>query len=241
MSQFPDYPSGYETSSYSPISPAPPPVKTSGLAIASLLFGIGGLLTCCAMLFGIVGLVLGIAALPPIKRGEAQGRSLAIAGIVLSIIGLVVGAALWLLLALSPDNTPVSGPAVTAKQRNTLQAIGALKDGETIEMFCCSGMFSIKEGGVVLTDGRLVIYGKGTQIQECRLADIAGIDFTPAENWLSDGQFVLDLDDGRIFTFTIDGLEAGDKLFHRTLSRLVEEARKKAGKSAMKAGAEATE
>jgi len=52
---------------------------------------------------------------------------------------------------------------------------------------------------------------------------------------------VLDLDDGRIFTFTIDGLEAGDKLFHRTLSRLVEEARKKAGKSAMKAGAEATE
>ncbi len=241
MSQFPDYPSGIGPSAYSPLPGASPPPKTSGLAIASLVFGIGGLLTCCTMLFGIIGLVLGLAALPSIKRGEATGRSLAIAGIVLSIIGLVVGVAFWLLVALSPNNIPVSGPEVTAKQRNTLQAVGALKDGETIEMFHPTGMFSIKDGGGLLTDGRLVIYGKGTQIRECQLADIANVDFTPAENWLGEGQFVLDLDDGRTFSFVIDGQQSGDKLFHRTLSRLVAEARKKAGKPTLTPGPEATE
>ena len=49
------------------------------------------------------------------------------------------------------------------------------------------------------------------------------------------------LDDGGTLTFVIGGQEAGDKLSHRTLGRQVAEARKKAGKSAMKTGPEAME
>jgi hypothetical protein len=60
-------------------------VKTSGLAVASLVLGILGLF--CGIP-GVVGLVLGIVALNQIKKsqGQIEGRGLAIAGIVLSAV-----------------------------------------------------------------------------------------------------------------------------------------------------------
>ena len=71
-----------------------PQPKTSGMAIASLVLGIVGTVTCVAT-FGIasiVGLILGIVSLGQIKRsvGELTGRGLAIAGIVLSAISLAL-------------------------------------------------------------------------------------------------------------------------------------------------------
>ncbi|MBN1809488.1 MAG: DUF4190 domain-containing protein [Planctomycetes bacterium] len=71
----------------------PGPKKTSGLAVGALILGIlafisgfmfiGGLL-------GLVGLILGIAAIPGIKKDERlSGKGLAIAGIVLSILGML--------------------------------------------------------------------------------------------------------------------------------------------------------
>ena len=67
-----------------------PSTKTSGLAIASLVLGICGILTCG--LTAIVGLILGIGGLCSInKRAEQlKGKGLAIAGIVTSAIGIVL-------------------------------------------------------------------------------------------------------------------------------------------------------
>ena len=64
-------------------------VKTSGLAIASLILGICGFCTCG--LTGVVGLVLGIIGLSAIKKsaGQLKGQGLAIAGIVVSAVSLV--------------------------------------------------------------------------------------------------------------------------------------------------------
>ncbi|MHC4248421.1 MAG: DUF4190 domain-containing protein [Planctomycetota bacterium] len=64
--------------------PGSAPAKTSGLAIASLVLGILGLLTCG--LTAIVGLVLGIVALVKIgkSRGRLGGQGLAIAGTCIS-------------------------------------------------------------------------------------------------------------------------------------------------------------
>lgn len=65
--------------------------KPKGFAIASLILGIGSLFTCCCTGFisffaGVAGLVLGIISL---KRNE-DGKGMAIAGIVLSSIGIVL-------------------------------------------------------------------------------------------------------------------------------------------------------
>jgi hypothetical protein len=63
-------------------APPPPPRKTSGFAIASLVFGILG-----GVLFSVI---FGIVALRRIRRRNLKGRGLAIAGLVLS--------GLWVLL-----------------------------------------------------------------------------------------------------------------------------------------------
>ncbi len=80
---------------------APPPYGTTaptgsrpkGLAVASLVLGILGLLTFFFLLGGLLGLIaviLGIVALGKIKRGEADGRGMAIAGIITGAISLVL-------------------------------------------------------------------------------------------------------------------------------------------------------
>ncbi|HSJ58245.1 MAG TPA: DUF4190 domain-containing protein [Anaerolineae bacterium] len=87
-------------------SPAPVPARpaaagptTSGLAIASLLLGIGGL-TLLPLLGSIVAIVLGYMARNDIRRrpGEVEGDGLALAGIVLgwiavglTLLGLILG------------------------------------------------------------------------------------------------------------------------------------------------------
>jgi prepilin-type processing-associated H-X9-DG protein len=70
-------------------APAAPP-KTSGMAVASLVLGICGLLSCG--ITSLVGLILGIVALVRINksRGQQSGQGLAIAGIVVSGVFLLM-------------------------------------------------------------------------------------------------------------------------------------------------------
>ena len=76
-----------------PEAPAKP--KTSGLAIASLVLGIVG--PCTLGLASIVGAILGVVALVRIGRsaGQLAGRGLAIAGMVISAVGILVA---WVFL-----------------------------------------------------------------------------------------------------------------------------------------------
>ena len=64
-----------------------------GMAVASLVLGILGLLTSFFLIGGLLGLVaviLGVVALGKIKRGEADGRGMAIGGIVTGAIALLL-------------------------------------------------------------------------------------------------------------------------------------------------------
>ncbi len=85
--QPPSAPMGY----YGP----PAPRSSNGMAIASLVLGIAGLLTCG--LSGLVGLVLGYVGRRQIREGNGTGDGMALAGIVLGWIwvGLI---ALYLVL-----------------------------------------------------------------------------------------------------------------------------------------------
>lgn len=62
------------------------PEKSNGMAIASLVLGICSLACCCAGIpFSVVGLILGIIA-----RKNDSSDNMALAGIILSAIGIVV-------------------------------------------------------------------------------------------------------------------------------------------------------
>src|SRR5262249_40076890 len=155
---------------------------------------------------------------------------LAISGLIVGIIGLVIGAALWTLLIVSPENVPVAAANISEKQRKTLRDLNVLQADEDVELFCPTGMFSIREGGVVITDGRLVTYSTSGSNQSFLLREIESIDYTPAANMLREGHFTVTNDDGKVMSFTINGMHKGDQLFHRTLQRRVSKLRKDAGK-----------
>jgi prepilin-type processing-associated H-X9-DG protein len=74
----------------SPPGPAPAKPRTSGLAIASLILGIAG--PCTIGLGSILGIILGIVGLVKIGKsaGQLGGRGLAIAGLVVSAVGVVL-------------------------------------------------------------------------------------------------------------------------------------------------------
>jgi hypothetical protein len=79
-----------------PLTPLPitPPTtqraKTSGLAVASLVFGILGALTCGVT--ALVGLILGLVSMGKIKKsgGQLEGKGLALAGTIVSAVFLLM-------------------------------------------------------------------------------------------------------------------------------------------------------
>ena len=79
-----------------------PSAKTSGLAITSLVLGICGIFTCG--LTAIIGLILGIVGLCAInKRAEQlKGKGLAIAGVVVSVICIVLVPFMTIMMLLMP-------------------------------------------------------------------------------------------------------------------------------------------
>lgn len=77
----------------------------SGLAIASLVCGILGVLTgifiYSGVSLGLAGIVLGIVALVKVKNGTASGKALAIGGIVTGVLSFVVAAVTIAVLVLN--------------------------------------------------------------------------------------------------------------------------------------------
>ena len=211
-----------------------PRLRVSSLAVASMICGVVGLATFCLIVPGILGIVFGGVALPIIKHGEARGRGLALCGVITGSIGVVLGAAFWVVMVLSPDTVPVKGSAVAASDREFLRSIGALVEGERLEYLCPTGIFTVAESGVVLTDRRLVIYERVGLLESCDLIDIAAIEFVAAVNWLDESQFAVELDDGNELFFWLSSDRGGDRIFHRQLQRLATSLRSAAGRAAPK-------
>ena len=93
-----------------PISIAPTP-RNNSMAVMGLVMGVlsitFGMCCCCGMPFNLLGIIFSIVALAQIKNDpqSQQGRTLATAGLVLSILSLVLSALMLMLgFALStPD------------------------------------------------------------------------------------------------------------------------------------------
>jgi len=116
--------------------PQPPRATTSpgkGLAIASLLCGIGGLLTCGVS--SLVGVILGIVALAKMSQASAtQGKGLAIAGLVVSAIGILVIPLLAILAAiLIPSVSVARGEAYRMEFTANLRQLSVAGMAHTAE------------------------------------------------------------------------------------------------------------
>ena len=76
------------------------PAKTSAAAVFSLVFGLAALfcavtaiLSPAAVLFGVLGLILGVVGLKMAKRVGVTGKGVAIGGLVTAVLGLLLGGA----------------------------------------------------------------------------------------------------------------------------------------------------
>jgi hypothetical protein len=80
---------------YGPPPPGYGPQQTNGLAVASLVLGIIGVISFFFFVGGIIGivaLVLGIVAIQRARKGQAGGKSMAIAGTILGGTAIVITA-----------------------------------------------------------------------------------------------------------------------------------------------------
>lgn len=83
MSQYPPTtmpPPGYA-------NPGMMPQRTSAAAVASLIFGILG----CLVITGIIAIITGIVGIKATKNPNVKGRGMAIAGLILGLIGTLGG------------------------------------------------------------------------------------------------------------------------------------------------------
>jgi len=85
--------------------PIPPPAagshrKINGHALLGLIFGVLSFLCCCLLLFAPLGIIFSLIGLTQINQNPEryEGRSMAMAGLVLSILGLIFGFILLLVL-----------------------------------------------------------------------------------------------------------------------------------------------
>lgn len=94
-------PPGYPGYGHPPYDPAS---QESGMAIASLVCSILGIMM-CGPCTAIPGVILGHIALGKIKRGEAGGKGMAQAGLIIGyiIVGLTVLAVLGILVLVAAD------------------------------------------------------------------------------------------------------------------------------------------
>ena len=72
--------------------------RTSALAVTSLVLSILGLLSCPVMVLGVLGFLSGVVGLYFISTssGRLAGRGLALTGVIVGLLSIVVGMALWI-------------------------------------------------------------------------------------------------------------------------------------------------
>jgi len=97
----PQSPAGYPV----PYSPVPYPAygplvrPTSGMATASMIFGIAGLLLFCLVIPSLVAVICGHSALVETRQGHKAGHGQAVAGLILGyavLIPVVIFGVVWL-------------------------------------------------------------------------------------------------------------------------------------------------
>jgi hypothetical protein len=96
---FPPQPPGFQL--YPAGAPMPMKQGNSGMAIASLVCSLVGVIPCFWLfqIMGLLGTIFGFIGLKQTKSGERGGRGMAIAGVVIGIVLIAGCAAFWVFFA----------------------------------------------------------------------------------------------------------------------------------------------
>jgi len=102
LSEFPEFSDPLERKQSAPPTPAPASRKNNPMALAGMIMGIisvsVGLCCCYGFPFNVLGIIFSVIGLSQVKKsnGTQDGRGMAIAGLVCSIVSLVL--ALFMLI-----------------------------------------------------------------------------------------------------------------------------------------------
>lgn len=111
----PSGPGGFQPPpGYQPYSGQPMQQGNSGMAIASLVLSLVGIIPCFwgLQIPGVLGIIFGFVGLSQTKDNARKGRGMAIAGLVVGIVLVVIAAALWIYIFTS-DNCVRDGSSFT--------------------------------------------------------------------------------------------------------------------------------
>jgi hypothetical protein len=94
----------YGTPPYDPYRPGAPR-ETNGQAIGALVAGIVGVPLCFCGIPSIIAIVLGILAMNETKRTGQDGHGMALAGVIIGVIGLALAVVTWIASAAGHTDT----------------------------------------------------------------------------------------------------------------------------------------
>jgi hypothetical protein len=102
-SSFPPQPPGFQV--YPAGAPMPMKRGNSGMAVASLVCSLVGVIPCfwVFQIMGLLGTIFGFVGLKQTKSGERGGRGLAVAGVTIGIILVLACIAFWIYFATNAD------------------------------------------------------------------------------------------------------------------------------------------
>lgn len=166
-----------------PSYPGPPPSRLSLLAIASMIFGAGGLFTCCCYFLAIpsslVGIVTGHLALMHINRSGSQltGKPAAAIGLIGGYLGLLISGGIVIAAFMADKNDQPPAPKVATAdsflrevERKIVSDNHGVAHGNTPAAIDLARTFSEKmkqlrdenftqgEGGISLSGGNFITY-----------------------------------------------------------------------------------
>jgi hypothetical protein len=107
------------------------PVRRNGLATAALVLGLIGVPTgffFVGGVFGALAVVLGFLALGRVRRGETDGRGVAIAGIVTGAIAVLVAAGMLVFVLAIADSGSVRDYRDCARGAHTQEDLDACRN-----------------------------------------------------------------------------------------------------------------
>lgn len=100
---FPPQPPGFQL--YPAGAPMPAKQGNSGMAVASLVCSLVGVVPCFWLfqIMGLLGTIFGFVGLKQTKSGERGGRGMAMAGVIIGIVLVVACVAFWIYFAANSE------------------------------------------------------------------------------------------------------------------------------------------
>lgn len=181
--------------------------KQSGVGIASLVVGIISLLLSCigyGAILGVVGLILAIIGLCK----KDHGKGMAIAGLVLSLIAIVVGGIILITAATIVNSAETKSDEIANLTENQTDEIST-DDRESEAQVETDDAEDSNEEETAKDEDVKAQYEVGDVVE----TDAFKISFTDAEEYISDNQFIQP-EDGNVYyrmTFEFENISDSDQ------------------------------